>query len=326
MKCLSFIAGVAVAFAEVEETTSLLQSNKHKVEKHKEHEIEDCYVNGGCKTTTTTTEAIITETTTSWAEVIVDKPDPDSETDQDKYCGPKAAEFSNENLKTATVNNLGGLGPGGEGTGRWKGWQVIAYECGIVLQDGTCVDVVISTEGNNYFDKHKSRFKKVNGRNGRQFVEKYNGDAREGVIGIGALFQGEYRIKFSFYDVNKNPVVIDYLPLTFYDLDGTDILAGGRIRFEEVLTDDAEGVVVFAHSTLEDVQPIKHNCRQGTCRVQSVTQEVELPQSFDTLTDDEKSAAATFLFAHKSSIQLTYKLNFDHRVMLFKGSKSLYCA
>lgn len=319
MKSWSVFIGFAVVCADVDDTTSLLQVNKHK-----DQEFEDCYVKGGCKTTTTTPsieEMVVTQP----EDVIVDKPKPDTDVERDHYCGPQAAEFINTNLKNPAVNNLGGVGPGGRGSGRWKGKQVIAYECGM-KQDGKCVDIVISAVGNNYYNAHKGKRKWMRWGwvEGDDFLAEYNGDFRDNVVSIGSLFKGEYKFKFSFYDENKDPVVIDYLPMTFYDLDGTAGLAGD-VRYEEVLTQDAEGVVVFAHSTLARVKPIKHSCSQQACRVESVTQEVDEPDSYDTLTDDEKSAAATFLFAGKSSIELSYKLNYDHRVMFFKGSKALYC-
>lgn len=350
MKSFGALVSLAVALAEpVDEATYLLQLGN----KQRSQETEGCYVKGGCHTTTTTTTTTRTRptrpptTTASWGEVVVDTPPGGGETDQPKYCGPEGSEFTKENLRRATVNNLGGMGPGTgrtrtdrtglRGSGRWAGEEVIAYECGIKKPDGTCVDVVISAANSNYKDAHKAkrgehfsvtrkRDEAVHkfGRSSEDFIAAYNGDKRSNVIGIGALVPGEYKFKFSFYDKNKNPVEVDYLPMTFYDLDGKDDLGGG-LRYEEAYTSDAEGLVAFAHPTLEGVNNLEHNCEDGVCKVQSVTQEVEIPTNFDTLSDDEKSAAATFLFAHKSSIELTYNLNHGHRVFLFKGSKSLYC-
>jgi len=206
---------------------------------------------------------------------------------------------------------------------------VIAYECGIVLHDGECVDVVISAVGKDYYNAHTGRARLASerkfGRSAKNFIAAYNGDKRANVVGIGALVPGAYKFKFSFYNKDKMPVEIDYLPMTFYDLDGKSDLRGDT-RYEVAATDDAEGLVAFKHPTLNGVDKIKHQCKGKTCWVESVTQEVQIPTSFDTLSDDEKSAAATFLFAHKSSVEITYKLNFGHRVFLFKGSKSLYCA
>lgn len=267
----------------------------------------------------------------------MDIPKPDAEIDPEKFCSDEAVEFDASSLRNAKVNNLGGMGPGGRGSGRYAGKPVIAYECGIKSATLGCVDVVISSVKQGRIDRYNQRhtdsrlagqYQRQFRRSPAQFIAAYNGDKRPGVAAIGALVPGEYEFEFSFYNGRTGePVEIPYLPMTFYDLDGKNDINGGATRYEVAYTKDAEGVVSFKHSTLADDRKMVHKCSDsdGVCIVESVTQEVEIPRSFDTLTPAEKSAAATFLFAHKKSIKLTYKLNYGHRVFLFKGSKSLYC-
>jgi len=258
-------------------------------------------------------------------------PRPDAEIDPQSFCSDEAVEFYAPSLRTPNVNNLGGMGPGDAGTGRYAGQEVIAYECGIKRADMSCVDVVISAATEAYKTAHNTRNRARSaaeskfGRTSKAFIGAYNGNSKPSVAAIGALVPGEYDFNFNFYDsTTGEPVEIGYLPMTFYDLDGKNDLSGDR-RYEVASTGDSEGVVSFKHSTLEEHRKLKHSCDDGVCIVESVTQEVEIPNNFDTLSPAEKSAAATFLFAHKSQITINYKLNYGHRVFLFKGSKSLYC-
>jgi len=247
-----------------------------------------------------------------------------------------ASRFDDHALNSRlTLNNLGGMGPSsGSSTNKYRDMPWIVYE-GIMVLDGRSVDLIISdvSGGNKYYMDNiqeeylvrKSRAVDNYKTNGTAFVLKYNGKFRPDVISIGSLATGEYNFKFSFVDSEQSnltrqvPVTVPYLPMTFFDLDGNDDLSES---YEMASTWDAEGVE-YVQGTKVD-----HGCKQipgdkHFCYANSAREEIKIPDNFNELSDDTKKAAATFLFKDKSHFTINYKLNYPHRVFLFKGSCAL---
>merc|ERR1719469_100485 len=248
-----------------------------------------------------------------------------------------ASRFDDHALNSRlTLNNLGGMGPSsGSSTNKYRDMPWIVYE-GIMVLDGRSVDLIISdvSGGNKYYMDNiqeeylvrKSRAVDNYKTNGTAFVLKYNGKFRPDVISIGSLATGEYNFKFSFVDPEQSnlggqvPVTVPYLPMTFFDLDGKTTSLGES--FEVASTWDAEGVE-YVQGTKVD-----HGCKQipgdkHFCYANSAREEIKIPDNFNELSDDTKKAAATFLFKDKSHFTINYKLNYPHRVFLFKGSCAL---
>lgn len=164
------------------------------------------------------------------------------------------------------------------------------------------------------------------GKTGQGFAGDYNGNEhRDDVIGIGSLAVGSYPFRFCFVNnTDDSAVTLPYVPMTFYDLDGKDDKA--PLRYEEVSTDDAEGIEGTVHSLVD------YRARPGSpwgckakaggghrCSARSANQEIQIPEDFDHLTPQTQKASITMMFKDKSCFDITYTLNYPHRVFLFKG-------
>jgi len=334
MRVLGFmLSATAVVTQEVDDTAYLLQT---RTQQQKLADIEDCYVTGGCSTvavteapTTTTTEApttttarptrpatttprptrpTTTTTTTPVAPPIGQKfetPPKGKPPSYDDYCTPK----SELTLKNPTSNNLGGMGPNFDDVEEMRYKNVTKRDVNGVE---TNVHLVITTVGNAYYQRNIR--KQAYGQTGKSFVGKYNGGGaigRSDVMAIGSLATGDFTFKFSFEDDDATPVVIDYLPLTFFDLDGDKKVRGKS--YEELSTEDSAGTL-YVEGT-----EVGHSCEGSTCSAQGAKVEVKIPADFTHLDPLTKRAAITFLFKGKSSFNIKYTLNWEHRVFLFKG-------
>merc|ERR1712194_690914 len=100
--------------------------------------------------------------------------------------------------------------------------------------------------------------------------------------------------------------------MTFFDLDGDTRGAGGK-SYEVVTTADSAGMEYVIGSK------VQHHCDDGFCTAESAKKEVKIPEDFDTLSPETRLAAVTFFFEGRSSFDITYTLNYEHRVFLFKG-------
>lgn len=319
---------------EGDETAYLLQT---RTQQQKSGDVDDCYVTGGCSTTaateaptTTTTEAPTTTTRptrpatttprpTRPATTTTEAPEPPPvgmaieeapavpgvpKPSYDEFC-TTGTELS---LSNPVINNLGGMGPG---RGSEK---VIKYKHVTKVQvDGvwTPVNLVISPD-NAYYQAniHKSAY----GQTGKSFIGKYNGGGpggRSDVMAIGSLATGDFKFKFEFTDDNGTPVVVPHLPMTFFDLDGSTRVNGKS--YEEIKTHDALATLYV------DGTSVTHSCADGICAAKGAKVEIEIPANFKHLTSKTKMAAITFFFKTTSSFEITYTLNWEHRVFLFNG-------
>jgi len=339
---------LTLAFAsaqESDETAYLLQT---RTLQQKSGEVEDCFASGGCVTsapteapTTTTTEApttttarptrpatttprptrptrpatttteTTTTTTTPWFGEVVAPPPDDREVDS-----PPEVEPPNHNsycnstlggtvlsINKPTSNNLGGMGPE-------PGTEEIRYPS-VTTSDGKPVHLII-TAGDTYHSANDGF--KAKRTNGNDFVAKYNGDKyREDVMAIGSLAKGDFTFTFSFVNDEGEPVVIPFLPMTFFDLDGSTLAEAGGKSYEVVTTADSAGMEYIKGSR------VQHHCAAGFCTAESAKVEIKIPDNFDELSPETKKAAVTFFFKGKSSFDITYTLNYEHRVFLFKG-------
>jgi len=338
MRVLGFMLSAAVVVAqEVDDTAYLLQT---RTQQQKSGDVEDCYVTGGCSTTaateaptTTTTEApttttarptrpatttprptrpTTTTTTTPKPPPVgmhVEVPPGKKEEGFDDYCttGTKLK------LSKPSSNNLGGMGP------KTTDAKEMRYKNVATTADGKAVNLVITTDGTYYKKNLPKTFRSGSyTQTGKTFISKYNGGGPEGrsdVMAIGSLEKGAYTFNFKFENDAGEAVVIDYLPMTFFDLDGSTRVRGKS--YEEVVTVDA-AATLFVTGT-----HVKHSCVDvgdvTTCSAQGAKVEVDIPANFDHLTAATKRAAITFFFKGKSSFDIKYTLNWDHRVFLFKG-------
>jgi len=337
MRTFGLLTCLATALSqEGDETAYLLQT---RTQQQKSGDVDDCYVTGGCSTTaateaptTTTTEAPTTTTRptrpatttprptrpTRPATTTTEAPEPPPvgmaieeapavpgvpKPSYDEFCTTGTVL----SLSNPVINNLGGMGPG-------RGEKVIKYNhVAKVDVDGqpTAVNLVISTD-NEYYQAniHKSAYRQT----GKSFIGKYNGggpSGRSDVMAIGSLATGDFTFKFEFTDDNGTPVVVPHLPMTFFDLDGSTRVNGKS--YEELETHDALATLYV------DGTKVSHSCDDGICSSQGAKVEIEIPSNFKHLTSDTKKAAITFFFKTTSSFDITYTLNWEHRVFLFNG-------
>jgi len=349
---------MTLAFAsaqEVDETAYLLQT---RTLQQKSGEVEDCFVSGGCVTTTTTeapttttTEAPTTPrptrptrpatttteaTTTTTTEAA--EPPPIGRTITDLGIPPSHNKFCNPTnpqhvlaLNKPTINNLGGM-PGKNNLGAMSpedGLKQLRYDKVTKTDDGVDVHLIVTT-GDTYktentdfkadyeAERKAERISRdrdwLTKKNGPDFVKTYNGLYKDAAMSIGSLAKGSYTFTFSFFDANDEPFVIPFLPMTFFDLDGDVDNAGGK-SYEVVTTMDSQGIESVVGSLTKD------SCDDTTnvCTVNSAKEEITIPSDFNHLSDHTKKAAVTFLFEGKSTFDITYTLNHEHRVFLFKG-------
>jgi len=337
MRTFGLLTCLATALSqEGDETAYLLQT---RTQQQKSADVEDCYVTGGCSTTaateaptTTTTEAPTTTTarptrpatttprptrpTTTTTTTTPNPPpvgmnieeQPGKKTSYDLYCktGTKLK------LTNPFSNNLGGMGP------TTTDAEEMRYK-NVATVNGSAVNLVITTDGTYYAKNSVKTFRSGSyTQTGQSFISKYNGGGplgRSDVMAIGSLDKGAYTFTFKFENDAGEAVVIDNLPMTFFDLDGSTRVRGKS--YEEVVTVDAVA------SLYVEGTHVTHSCvNKGdvrTCSAQGAKVEVDIPANFDHLTAATKRAAITFFFKGKSSFDIKYTLNWDHRVFLFKG-------
>jgi len=348
---------LTLAFAsaqEGDETAYLLQT---RTLQQKSGEVEDCFASGGCVTsapteapTTTTTEAPTTTTarptrpatttprptrpatttprptrptrpatttteatTTTTTEAAEPPPigrvtfippgvNPPSHLN---YCGDDNAQRV-LNLDKPTQNNLGGMGPHADDL------EQIRYD-NVATIDNTDVHLIITTD--EVYHSANDGFEAKN-TNGNAFIAKYNGGGdggRSDVMAIGSLAKGSFKFNFAFVDDNGDPVVIPFLPMTFFDLDGSTSREALGKSYEVVYTTDSAGIEGLEGSL------VTAECLAGLCTANSAKKEINIPSDFNHMDPDTKKAAVTFFFEGKSSFDITYTLNYEHRVFLFKG-------
>lgn len=199
----------------------------------------------------------------------------------------------------------------------WNGdepWMV--YKNAVEIEGHECVALVIN-ETDDTVGTYKSRnqHEQAFRTNGPDFIRKYNGNHRPDAISIGSLATGLYKFQFSFRDCTTgNAVEIPYLPMTFYDLDGSTKVPGKS--YEVCSTEDAEGEQYFKETL------VKHGCGDNGytgCYAESAKVEIDIPRQLTHLSRETKKATVTFLFKNKSDFVINYELNFPHRVFLFNG-------
>lgn len=209
-------------------------------------------------------------------------------------------------MSKPTKNNLGGMGPGDDDSEQMRYDKVTTI-------DGEDVHLIITTDS-TYKTKNDGYVAKRT--TGNAFIAKYNGGGATGrsdVMAIGSLAKGEFTFKFSFVDDNGAAVVIPFLPMTFFDLDGSTAREARGKSYEVVTTGDSAGIESVVGSKVVD------DCALGFCTAHSAKVEIDIPNDFTHLTPETKKAAVTFFFEDKSSFDITYTLNYEHRVFLFKG-------
>jgi len=351
MRTFGLLTLALASAQEGDETAYLLQT---RTLQQKSGEVEDCFVSGGCVTTTTTeapttttTEAPTTTTTeapttttarptrpatttprptrptrpaTTTTEAtttttptigeVKEPPPPDREVDSppgvdppnhNSYCDSTLGTVLS--LDNPSTNNLGGMGPD-------IGNKEMRYDS-VTTSEGKPVHLIITTDDTYHSANHLFQEKRTNG---DDFVAKYNGDKfRSDVMAIGSLAKGDFTFKFSFVNDEGEPVVIPFLPMTFFDLDGSTLAEARGKSYEVVTTADSAGIEYILGSK------VKHHCDNGFCTAESAKVEIKIPPSFEHLSPETKKAAVTFFFKGKSSFDITYALNYPHRVFLFKG-------
>jgi len=292
-------------------------------------------------TTTSTTTTTQTTTTPTVGEQREDPPDRetdggDDDFDRWDYCKTRS-KLDISNLKS---NNLGGMGPNFNDEAEIRYGDVLSWKDGVDLVI-TSVPTMSQTEGGKVHKGKKGKKGKGKGKGkgnddeeedpyyennidfeakgttGKEFIAKYNGDEyRTDVMAIGSLATGNYTFRFCFEDADGSPVTVPFVPMTFFDLDGSTKVEPKS--YEEVSTHDA--------SAMESVKgsEVEHECtkqKDGTnfCKCSSAKQEIEIPSHFGSLSAHTRVAAITMFFKQKSCFDLTYTLNYPHRVFLFRG-------
>lgn len=328
MRVLGFLLSVTVVAQEVDDTAYLLQT---RTQQQKSGDVDDCYVSGGCSTTTTEAPTTTTRPTrpatttprptrpTRPATTTTEAPKPppvgmnvESAPAQPGVPKPSYAEFCDTgtvlSLSDPEINNLGGMGPNTDDEPVIKYKHVTKVD---VKGQPTDVNLVISTD-NKYYQKNWD--KSAYGQTGKSFISKYNGGGpggRSDVMAIGSLAKGEFTFNFKFTDDNGTPVKVPHLPMTFFDLDGSTRVRGKS--YEELETHDALATLYV------DGTKVTHSCDDGICSAKGAKVEIDIPDEFKHLTPATKKAAITFFFKTTSSFDITYKLNWEHRVFLFNG-------
>lgn len=227
------------------------------------------------------------------------------------FCGGKVTTL-NFNSRQIKTNNLGGLGPKGGPGGPCIWWTNVG------VLNGKKIDLTMTPIGGAY-GAANLKYKRW-GRSGKWFARRFHGSLKTGVGSAGSMKQGKFTFQYKFfYSATKKPAKLNYLPLTFYDLDG------GK---EFVRTYDAVGVAAAKPTGMR-----KYGCRkhgrahpQGYyCFADGAKREYRFPRNFDKLSRYEKMASITFLFQNKASFKMIYKTTYDHRVFMFKGSEAIIC-
>jgi len=207
--------------------------------------------------------------------------------------------FNGRNLKT---NNLGGMGPK-----RGAGGKVIWYT-GVGDLGGRSIDMIMSSVGNAYYNANaRYRWRR---RSGKWFIKRYN-RAYKGAAMSGSLRAGSYRFQYKFIYTGTNTAAkIDYLPLTYYDLDGNK---------EFVSTRDAVAIATSKPTG------IRTSFNGGVFRANAARREYPFPKNFDRLSRREKMPSVTLLFRQRSSFVMNYRTTYPHRVFIMKGTGALMC-
>jgi len=300
-------------------------------------------------TTTPTTTSTTTTTTTTTPTVGEQREDPpdretdggDDDFDRWDYCQSKR-KLEISNLKS---NNLGGMGPNFDDEAEIRYSDVLSWKRNVDLVI-TSVPTSSGDDGEHSDGGKKGKKGKGKGKvkgkgkgkgnddeadpyyennfdfsakntNGQDFIAKYNGNAyRSDVMAIGSLATGNYTFRFCFEDADGLPVSVPFIPMTFFDLDGDTKVEPKS--YEEVSTHDA-----FAMETVKGSE-VEHECtaqKDGSnfCKCSSAKKEIEIPSHFGSLSASTRVAAVTMFFKQKSCFELTYTLNYPHRVFLFKG-------
>lgn len=277
-------------------------------------------------TTTTTTAAPTTPAPTrpSYGENKIKPPPPprpgkvttgDPEEDPTDYC----VRENYLDVSRMTVNNLGGMGPD-------FGKQELRY-AGVTKVNGEAVDLVITDAGGNYKSANMvyNFRRKLFGHTGQSFIGKYNGNRyRQDVMAIGSLAKGSFKFKFSFEKRDGSPVVVPRVAFTLYDLDGEEVQVrgGGTKSYEELETYDACIMEADEHSDVSakcDEPKMVMGKKVRNCHAESARQEIAIPANFDNPDENAKKASVTLMYSQKSHFYMTYRLNYPHRVFLFKG-------
>jgi len=250
-------------------------------------------------TTTTTTEA--------------KKPDPDV------VCEGRGCVLSevcrkgtelNFHKHSLKVNNLGNLGP--EKGAQKIHWQKVGKSPG-----GEDLDLIVEAVGTHYRNANWNYMFRKYRITGRQFIEKYNGvHSTPGAGVIGSLRRGAYRFRFTLLLTRtQRPAKVDYLPLTFYDIDG---------GYEETHTCDAVAAVTHKDGGLKG-GCANVRCGGTCCGHRGFEKEIVTPSDWDRLSLDQKKGSVTYVFKDVSTFEFNYKITYEHRIFIFRGSKSLAC-
>lgn len=194
------------------------------------------------------------------------------------------------------------------------------YAC-IIHLNGECVDLRITNgkcaDGTDslFPSRHRDWA-------GKKFNDKYNGAYRDGIVSVGAEVVGTYNFDFEFTKgSDRVPVVLPYLPLTFFDLDGKDSLPNGE-SYEVAKTCDAAAMLTYSDPTTQVTHEVDGD---GCYVVKGGTNEVAIPENWDVLGDEQKKVAVTFGFNQTSKFSMEYTLNYRHRVFIMQASKNMGC-
>lgn len=152
---------------------------------------------------------------------------------------------------------------------------------------------------------------------GKQFIAKYNGvHSTPGAGVIGSLRRGAYKFRFTLLSTRtQRPTKVGYLPLTFYDIDG---------GYETTHTCDAVAAVTHKDGGLEG------GCSKALfgrtcCKHKGFEKEIVSPSNWDRLSLDQKKGSVTYVFKDVSTFEFKYEITYEHRIFIFRGSKSLAC-
>lgn len=223
------------------------------------------------------------------------------------FCGGRVTvlSFNKNQIKT---NNLGGLGPKAGPGGPCIWWTNVG------VLNGHKIDLTMTPVGGAYGSAN-AKYKRW-GRSGKWFARRFHGSIRRGVGSAGSMKAGKFVFLYKFmYSKSKKPATINYLPLTFYDLDG------GK---EFVRTYDAVGVAAAKPTGMQGFGCQKRGSKKY-CWANGARREYRFPRNFDRLSRYEKMSSITFLFKNKASFKMHYKTTYDHRIFMFKGSEALVC-
>lgn len=202
-----------------------------------------------------------------------------------------------------SVNNLGGMGPK-KNDAEFIQWDDVGKV------DGKSITLTAEATNSQYKDENKD-YKMWGFYRAQQFIKRWNG-VSSNVGCIASMAPGDFDVTFKFKFEDGSPATVPLLPFVFYDIDG------GK---ESTATNDADNAIIAQETTLSACKAKGYSfCHQAA---QSEVDDADV--DWDNLSKAQLGASITYIFRNKSKFNVRFSLSNEHRIFMFKGSKTMVC-